>query len=113
MRTPPPSQPAGPPAVLPDASWPPGVTPTEQYAAAVDYVREADGHLFVTGRAGTGKSTLLRALKATLDHELVAGTSPAAPLVCHVLPAQPRLTAALPLRHAALGLRSGSTVTVP
>ncbi|MBX9863726.1 MAG: AAA family ATPase [Hyphomicrobium sp.] len=72
MRTPPPSQPAGPPAVLPDASWPPGVTPTEQYAAAVDYVREADGHLFVTGRAGTGKSTLLRALKATLDHELVA-----------------------------------------
>ncbi|WP_439544320.1 ATP-dependent DNA helicase [Hyphomicrobium sp.] len=72
MRTPPPSPPATLPAVsIPDAAWPAGVTPTEQYAAAVDYIRDAEGHLFVTGRAGTGKSTLLRALKATLDHDLV------------------------------------------
>src|SRR5690606_9914760 len=72
LRTPPPLPPATSTAVsIPDAAWPADVTPTEQYAAAVDYIREADGHLFVTGRAGTGKSTLLRALKATLDHELV------------------------------------------
>ena len=42
--------------------------PTSQYAAALDYIETCDGHLFVTGRAGTGKSTLLRAIR-----ELVAG----------------------------------------
>ena len=43
--------------------WPDGVTPTAEFAAARRFVATADGHLFVTGRAGTGKSTLLRALR--------------------------------------------------
>ena len=46
--------------------WPADVEPTAQYDAAVDYVREAEGHLFITGRAGTGKSTLLRVLRDVL-----------------------------------------------
>lgn len=51
--------------------WPDGVSPTDEYAAALDYIREGDGHLFVTGRAGTGKSTLLRALRTLVDAESV------------------------------------------
>lgn len=43
--------------------WPDGITPTADYAAALDYIRDGAGHLFVTGRAGTGKSTLLRSLR--------------------------------------------------
>ncbi len=43
--------------------WGAGVTPTPAFERAVDFVVEGDGHLFVTGRAGTGKSTLLRAIK--------------------------------------------------
>ena len=50
------------PAPLSRALWPKDVTPTSEYEAAVDFVRQEQGHLFVTGRAGTGKSTLLRAL---------------------------------------------------
>ena len=50
--------------------WPDGVTPTDEYAAALDYIRDGEGHLFVTGRAGTGKSTLLRALRNLIDAEL-------------------------------------------
>jgi len=45
------------------AVWGAGVTPTPAFERAVDFVVEGDGHLFVTGRAGTGKSTLLRAIK--------------------------------------------------
>ena len=56
----------------PDAQWPDGVTPTDEYRTALDFLRdEREGHLFVTGRAGTGKSTLLRALQGALDAELV------------------------------------------
>lgn len=44
---------------------------TAEFQAAFDFVREADGHLFVTGRAGTGKSTLLRALRDQLTADLV------------------------------------------
>lgn len=44
-------------------SWPDGISPTPEFAAALDFVASAGGHLFVTGRAGTGKSTLLRALR--------------------------------------------------
>lgn len=51
--------------------WPDGVTPTAEYAAALDYVHQGEGHLFVTGRAGTGKSTLLRALRSLVDDEMV------------------------------------------
>ena len=43
--------------------WPAGATPTDEYKAAIDYIRDGAGHLFVTGRAGTGKSTLLKCLR--------------------------------------------------
>lgn len=43
--------------------WPAGVEPTEEFGTALDYVHKRHGDLFVTGRAGTGKSTLLRALR--------------------------------------------------
>lgn len=59
------------PASAADAVWPDGITPTEEYRTALSFVRDGDGHLFVTGRAGTGKSTLLRALRNTVDSELV------------------------------------------
>ncbi len=51
--------------------WPAGVSPTREYQAAWDYLREGDGHLFVTGRAGTGKSTLLTCLKELIADEMV------------------------------------------
>ncbi|MDQ8698610.1 AAA family ATPase [Hyphomicrobium sp. LHD-15] len=51
--------------------WPDGIVPTDEYRTALSYVREDDGHLFVTGRAGTGKSTLLRALRNAVDSEMV------------------------------------------
>jgi ATP-dependent DNA helicase PIF1 len=47
--------------------WPRGVTPTPEFSAARDYIENGSGHLFVTGKAGTGKSTLLRALRDTED----------------------------------------------
>jgi energy-coupling factor transporter ATP-binding protein EcfA2 len=37
----------------------------------LDFLREGEGHLFVTGRAGTGKSTLLRCLKELIAEETV------------------------------------------
>ncbi len=51
--------------------WPAGVTPTPEYEAVLDYVRDGTGHLFVTGRAGTGKSTLLRCLADSVAEEAV------------------------------------------
>jgi ATP-dependent DNA helicase PIF1 len=51
--------------------WPSGIQPTEQYQAALDHIQHGEGHLFVTGRAGTGKSTLLRALRDVLTDEMV------------------------------------------
>ncbi len=51
--------------------WPPGMTPTDEFTTALDHVREGDGHLFITGRAGTGKSTLLRALRDMAGDETV------------------------------------------
>jgi len=65
------SQPAEPlPAELRDI-WPPEVKPTAEYIAAVRHMREGQGHLFVTGRAGTGKSTLLRTLRDLVEDEIV------------------------------------------
>ncbi len=58
------------PAELRDV-WPADVTPTHDYIAAVRHVQAGRGHLFVTGRAGTGKSTLLRALKDIVADEMV------------------------------------------
>lgn len=69
MPTPPP------PALVPgppDKTWPDGITPTDEYRTALSFLtEEQEGHLFVTGRAGTGKSTLLRGLQSTIDAEIV------------------------------------------
>src|SRR5262245_22448858 len=51
--------------------WPTGVEPTSEFLAAYAYLREGPGHLFVTGRAGTGKSTLLTCLKDLIADEMV------------------------------------------
>lgn len=70
MHKPPPTSlvPAPPAAHV----WPDGVTPTDEYRTALSFLtEEQEGHLFVTGRAGTGKSTLLRTLQGALDAELV------------------------------------------
>jgi ATP-dependent DNA helicase PIF1 len=58
------------PASLRDV-WPADVTPTADYVAAVQHMRDGTGHLFVTGRAGTGKSTLLRTLRDIVTDEIV------------------------------------------
>jgi ATP-dependent DNA helicase PIF1 len=52
-------------------SWPAGITPPPEFLSAIEFVRHDDGHLFVTGRAGTGKSTLLRALRDHIVDEAV------------------------------------------
>ncbi len=49
--------------------WPAGITPPAQFLTALDFARNDSGHLFVTGRAGTGKSTLLRALRDMIAQE--------------------------------------------
>ena len=51
--------------------WPSDVTPTHEYIAAIQHMREGQGHLFVTGRAGTGKSTLLRTWRDMVEDEIV------------------------------------------
>jgi ATP-dependent DNA helicase PIF1 len=64
-----------PPDNLPASStasgWPAGVEATHEYLSAYEYLREGERHLFVTGRAGTGKSTLLRCLKDLVTDETV------------------------------------------
>lgn len=59
-----------PPATLPVTNWPDGIQPTAEHEAALTFIREGRGNLFVTGRAGTGKSTLLRALRTLVDDEM-------------------------------------------
>ncbi len=61
-------------------AWPPGITPTPEYEATAEFLRAGQGHLFVTGRAGTGKSTLLRALRSIVpaEHVVLAPTGLAA-----------------------------------
>ena len=51
--------------------WPSGVEPTSEFLAAQSYLQNGPGHLFVTGRAGTGKSTLLTCLKDLIADEMV------------------------------------------
>ncbi len=58
-------------ASIAKGAWPAGVNATSEYDAALDFLQNETGHLFVTGRAGTGKSTLLRALCDLLADELV------------------------------------------
>lgn len=52
-------------------SWPASLQPTAEYEAAIDFLRTGEGHLFITGRAGTGKSTLLRALGDLIPEAMV------------------------------------------
>lgn len=51
--------------------WPAGITPTREYQAAIDHIRESSSSLFITGRAGTGKSTLLKCLARALGDRCV------------------------------------------
>lgn len=51
--------------------WPSDVTPTAEFEAAIRYLSEEDGNLFVTGRAGTGKSTLLKVIRDWLGERAV------------------------------------------
>jgi ATP-dependent DNA helicase PIF1 len=60
-----------PPQSSTGGGWPAGVAATEEFQAAHDYLREGNGHLFVTGRAGTGKSTLLKCVRDLLDDKMV------------------------------------------
>ena len=53
------------------ARWPADIEATPEFLAACDFLREGDGHLFVTGRAGTGKSTLLRCVRDLVPGEMV------------------------------------------
>jgi ATP-dependent exoDNAse (exonuclease V) alpha subunit len=52
-------------------AWPAGVEPTAEYLAACKFLTEGEGNLFVTGRAGTGKSTLLTSLRDLIADEMV------------------------------------------
>jgi ATP-dependent DNA helicase PIF1 len=52
------------------STWPAGVEPTAEFLAAYQFLRDGRGHLFVTGRAGTGKSTLLKCLRDLLADEM-------------------------------------------
>jgi len=52
-------------------AWPKGVTPTPAFERAARFLEEPGGNLFVTGRAGTGKSTLLKALRDAYADRMV------------------------------------------
>ncbi|HUJ36441.1 MAG TPA: AAA family ATPase [Hyphomicrobium sp.] len=58
-------------SVTADLNWPAGITPPPEFQTAVDFAQHEEGHLFVTGRAGTGKSTLLRAMREMITQEAV------------------------------------------
>jgi ATP-dependent DNA helicase PIF1 len=51
--------------------WPADITPTTEYEAAAEFLEQGEGHMFVTGRAGTGKTTLLRVLREILGDRAV------------------------------------------
>ncbi|MBS0242077.1 MAG: AAA family ATPase [Proteobacteria bacterium] len=55
----------------PRFDWPAHIRGTPEYEAAIAYLREENGHIFITGRAGTGKSTLLRALAELVAEPMV------------------------------------------
>ncbi|MDX2257797.1 MAG: DEAD/DEAH box helicase [Hyphomicrobiaceae bacterium] len=62
--------PAKSPVTVP-AGWPRDLTPTDAYMRALAYVKDETGNLFVTGRAGTGKSTLLRLIRDVAGDDMV------------------------------------------
>lgn len=51
--------------------WPAEISPTPQFESTIRFLSEEDGHLFVTGRAGTGKSTLLKVIRDWLGEQAV------------------------------------------
>ena len=57
--------------ISPAQTWPDGVVPTPEFALAAQFLAADSGNLFVTGRAGTGKSTLLRALRDAAGESMV------------------------------------------
>lgn len=58
-------------ALIPRLAFPDGIVATSEFAAARDFIAENSGNLFVTGRAGTGKSTLLKALRDAIGETMV------------------------------------------
>ncbi len=54
---------------MPDIRWPAGINPSSEFATVIEQAGGARDSLFVTGRAGTGKSTLLRCLKNNLPQK--------------------------------------------
>lgn len=55
----------------PRRSWSRGIEATADFEAVRRFIAGGEGHLFVTGKAGTGKSTLLRALHESDDRAAV------------------------------------------
>lgn len=49
--------------------WPSGVQTSDEFAGAINLARDSRDHIFITGRAGTGKSTLLRCLRLNLPQK--------------------------------------------
>lgn len=49
--------------------WPAGVQASGEFADAIDLARDTSRNIFITGRAGTGKSTLLRCLRINLSQK--------------------------------------------
>jgi ATP-dependent DNA helicase PIF1 len=51
--------------------WPVGISPTDEFIGILEFIASDQANLFVTGRAGTGKSTLLRAFAKSVGHQLL------------------------------------------
>lgn len=49
--------------------WPSGIQPSDEFAGAIRQAADSRDALFITGRAGTGKSTLLRCLRTNLPNK--------------------------------------------
>lgn len=56
---------------MPVIAWPDNIKPTPAFERAAAFMKEESGNLFVTGRAGTGKSTLLKALRDAYEDRMV------------------------------------------
>jgi ATP-dependent DNA helicase PIF1 len=49
--------------------WPTGVSSSDEFATAINFARDTRENIFITGRAGTGKSTLLRCLRINIPQK--------------------------------------------